>query len=183
MAQKTGRAVPAEPLTEHTIETTGRTVRLRKLSVLFRGEIRKQVAADPAFKKPDPPVYRGDYGDGEVDIVNAKHPQYLIALQEWEQRIGEESGLRLVDLIVRRGIVVDDDEIDREAVAAVRADMEAIGVSVKHMDDREVYVRFVCVGVEADWFALVDAVFSKSAPQEAAVQAHVDTFPGPVQGA
>ena len=75
---------------------------------------------------------------------------------------------------------MDEDEIDRLAVADIRADMAAIGVPVDHLDDREVYVRFVCVGVEDDWLALVNTVFTKSAPAEAAVAAHVESFPGSV---
>lgn len=182
MATK-GRAVPAptpERLETWTSQETGRTLQIRKVSTLLRAEVRRQVLADPAYHEPKPPQSEVDYGDGKVTVANRAHPVYQQLLIEHQARVTEEVSRRLKLIALARGVVVDD--IDAEAVAETRAQLAQAGVDLSAYDDRHVYVAFVCIGSEDDWTDLLRVIFQRSAPQEAAVQAHIATFQPDVQG-
>jgi hypothetical protein len=173
MAQKNGRTPPPETLYDFTFPDTGRTVQIRKVSSLLRQETRRQVVQAPGFEEPQPPTSKVDYGEGNVTILNPQHPIYQDLRRDWNARVNEETGTRLRHIAIRRGVVC---EVDMEAVASVRQDMTAEGVSLKEFDDHYVYVAFVCVGSDDDWTDLLKAIFERSAPQEAAVQAHIAAF-------
>lgn len=175
----TGRAVPSEKLDCFTFPDTGRTVQIRKVSTLLRAEVRRQVLKDPAFAEPQPPLSTVDYGDGQIQVPHTGHPTYVQLRADWLQRVAGEVGERLRPLAIRRGVVA---EVDPGAVAQVRADMAALGVDLSEYDDAYVYVAFVCIGSEDDWVDLLRAVFERSAPSEAAIQAHMATFRGDVRG-
>lgn len=179
MAQKNGRTPPPEILYDHTFQDTGRTVQIRKVSSLLRQETRRQVAQSPGFEEPQPPQSKVDYGEGEVLISNHQHPVYQDLKRDWNARVNEETGARLKRLAIRRGVVC---EVDAAAVAAVRADMAALGVDLSAFDDHYVYVAFVCVGGDNDWTELLKAIFERAAPQEAAIQAHIASFPADLPG-
>ena len=180
MSQKNGRTPPPEVLYDHTFQDTGRSVQIRKVSSLLRQETRRQVAQSAGFEEPQPPTSTVDYGDGNVTIPNQSHPVYQDLKRAWTARVNEETGERLRRLAIRRGVVCD---VDEGAVAGVRADLAAEGVDLASFDDHYVYVAFVCVGSDDDWTDLLRAIFERSAPQEAAIQAHIAGFqpdlPGP----
>lgn len=175
----TGRSIPPEKLDPFTFPDTGRTVQIRKVSTLLRAEVRRQVLRDPAFQEPAPPLSTVDYGDGQIQVPHVGHPTYVQLRADWQQRVASEVGERLRPLAIRRGVVA---EVDPDAVARVRADMAALGVDLAEYDDAYVYVAFVCIGSEDDWVDLLRAVFERSAPSEAAIQAHMATFRGDVRG-
>lgn len=177
-----GRTPPPERLEEWTSPETGRTVQIRKVSTLIRAEIRRQLLADPAFAEPQPPESEVDYGNGTVRVPNRAHPTYLELHRAWAERLTLALSDRLKTIALRRGVVVADDAIDRDAVAAVRAELADVGTPVTEERDRDVYVKYVVVGSETDYGALLAAIFDRSAPSEAAVQAHIATFPGTVRG-
>ncbi|KPV47773.1 hypothetical protein SE17_41645, partial [Kouleothrix aurantiaca] len=138
-----GRTPPPERLEEWTSPETGRTVQIRKVGTLIRAEIRRALLADPAFAEPQPPLATVDYGDGSVQIPNPGHPTYLQLRQDWSQRLTAAVSERLKTIALRRGVVVDDAAIDQEAVAAVRADLEAVGVHTTEESARDVYIKYV----------------------------------------
>lgn len=173
-----GRATPPEKLEDFTFQGTGRTVQVRKLSTLIRDEVRRQVRRDPAFAEPEPPQQEVDYGDGKVRVANRAHPVYQQLLAEWRERLNSEVGDRLVNLVIRRGVVC---EVDQEAVATIRAVLDEEAIDTSAMTDHYVYVAFVCVGPYEDYTDLLRAVFERSTPSEAAVQAHLDSFRGDVR--
>lgn len=173
-----GRAAPPEKLEEFTFQGTGRTVQVRKLSTLIRDEVRRQVIRDPAFAEPQPPRQEVDYGDGKVKIAHRGHPVYQQLMAEWRERLNQEVGDRLVNLVIRRGVVC---EVDTEAVATIRAALAEESIDTSAMSDHYVYVAFVCVGPYEDYTDLLKAVFERSTPAEAAVQAHIDSFRGDVR--
>lgn len=173
MSQKNGRTPPPETLYDHTFQDTGRTVQIRKVSSLLRQETRRQVAASAGFDEPQPPQAEVDYGEGKVKIANPAHPVYQDLRREWADRVNKETGERLKRLAIRRGVVC---EVDTAAVASVRADMALEGVDLSAFDDHYVYVAFVCVGSDDDWTDLLKAIFERSAPQEAAIAAHIAGF-------
>lgn len=180
MSQKNGRTPPPEVLYDHTFQDTGRVVQIRKVSSLLRAETRRQVAASPGFDEPQPPTSKVDYGEGAVTIPNPSHPVYQELRREWANRVAEETGARLKKIAIRRGVVC---EVDHLAVANVRAVMADAGVDLSAFDDHYVYVAFVCVGSDDDWTDLLKAIFERSAPQEAAIQAHIASFQPDVPGA
>jgi hypothetical protein len=179
MSKTNGRAAPAEKLEDFTFPDTGRTVQIRKVSTLIRAEIRRQVAAEPAFIEPTPPMVEVDYGDGKIRTPNPAHSTYQQLMREWEGRINREVGERLKAIVIRRGVVVD--QIDTAAVDQARADLAAIGINTSAYDDRYAYIAFVCIGSESDLKDLLKATFERSAPSEAAIQAHIATFQSDVR--
>lgn len=179
MAQKNGRTPPPETLYDFTFPDTGRTVQIRKVSSLLRQETRRQVAQSPGFEEPQPPTSKVDYGDGEVTIQNVAHPVYQDLRRAWVDKVNEETGARLKRIAIRRGVVCDVDDI---AIANVRTDMALEGVDLTDFDDHYVYVAFVCVGSDSDWTDLLKAIFERSAPQEAAIQAHIAAFQSDLPG-
>jgi hypothetical protein len=179
MAQKNGRTPPPEKLYDFTFEDTGRSVQIRKVSTLLRAEIRRQVVALPAFAEPQPPQAEVDYGEGKVKIPNPAHPIYQQLKSEWNRRVLDEVAARLKRRAIQHGVVV---EVDLDAVAQARAHAAEDGIDLSAYDDHYVYVAFVCVGSESDWTDLLKAVFERAAPQEAAVQAHIASFPADVPG-
>ena len=162
-----------------TSADTGRSVRIRKVSTLLRAEVRRQVIGAPGFEEPQPPTSTVDYGDGTLQVINRSHPVYQELIIAWNARVVKEVSERLKGLVLMRGIIIDDDEIDRDAVAEVRAEVPGLDI----YDDRHVYLAFVVIGTEEDWTDLLRAVLQRSAPQEAAIQAHIATFQPDVQGA
>lgn len=183
MATKGRIAPPPTPerLETWTSQETGRTLQIRKVSTLLRAEMRKQVLRDPVFAEPKPPQSEVDYGDGKVKVANRAHPIYQQLLVEHQAAVQEEMTKRLRMAAFDLGVVVSD--IDIAAVREVRETMARGGTDLSAYDDRHVYVAFVCVGSEDDWTDLLRVIFQRSAPQEAAVQAHIATFQPDVQGA
>lgn len=172
-----GRQAPPEKLFEWTSQDTGRTLNIRKVSTLLRAEIRRQILKHPDFAEPQPPRSEVDYGDGKITVANRSHPVYQQLLSEWRVRVMDELAPRLKQAAIDRGVVLGDGEIDTAAVEEVRASIDGLDA----YDDRHVYIAFVCVGSEEDWTDLLATIFQRSAPQEAAVQAHIATFQPDIQ--
>lgn len=169
-----GRTPPPEPLISYTVPGTGRTIRIRKLSTFVRNAIRRQaIERDP---EPAPPMVEIDYGDGKLREPNRGDPLYRRRLQEWHERLARAQQEGLTALFLRRGIVVEDAEIDTAAVAQMREDMAAIGTPIDAMSDRDVYVELICIGTDEDWTDIQKLIWERSTPTEAAVQAQIATF-------
>jgi hypothetical protein len=172
-----GRAVPDEPLDE-VVFSTGRSVQVRKVSSLLRERVRNAVRDELRGEEPQPPLVEVDYGQGKKTIPHPADPVYLDLLKLHQAKIADQAGERVKALIVRRGVVCD---IDDEAVAGVRQDMADLGIDLSAEDDKWVYVAYVCIGAYEDWLDLIKAVFERSAPTEAAITAHQESFRGNLQ--
>lgn len=177
-----GRVVPSEKLEPFTFESTGRTVLIRKLPTFWRDEVRRQVRATAGFEEPQPPVVEQDYGDGpKVRVPHKGHPLYVELLKEWRERVENEVRERTQGFMIRRGVVCNDEyPIDLDAVAERRAWAAEDGLDLSGLDDHYVYIALVCAGVFEDWVDLNRAVFTKTTPTEAAIEAHKEGFPGDV---
>lgn len=176
-----GRAAPAEKLEPFTFESTGRTVLIRKLPTFWRDTVRRQVKASPGFDEPQPPMVEQDYGDGKVTVPHKGHPLYQELLKEWNRRVEDEVRERTQGFLIRRGVVCEGDyAIDQKAVAERRAWAAEDGLDLSKFDDHYVYVALVCAGPFEDWVDLNRAVFTKTTPTEAAIEAHKATFSGDV---
>jgi hypothetical protein len=175
-----GRSAPPEKLYEHTFQDTGRTVFVRKLSTFWRDTVRKQVQKEPGFERPQPPIFEHDYGQGKIAAPNYGHPMYQQLMADWTRRVNEAVGERVTQFVINSGVVCD---VDEDAVTAARVRAAEQSIDLSDYSDHYVYVAFFCIGSHDDWQDLLRAVFERAAPQEAAVQAYKDTFPGDVQRA
>jgi hypothetical protein len=178
MAQKNGRTPPPEKLYDFTFRDTGRTVQIRKISTLLRAEVRRGLVAQPAYAEPQPPQSEVDYGEGKVRIPNPAHPVYQQLLAAWRGRLQDAISERLKVLAIKRGVVC---AVDSDALARARANALEDGIDLSGYDDHYAYVAFVCIGSEDDWAELLRAIFERAAPQEAAVQSHIEAFQPDVQ--
>jgi len=176
-----GRTVPSLPT--HTFKDSGITVSLRKLSP-FTGDLigRSLRKERPA---PEPPVNLVQYGDGmPVQEKNTADPAYLQAMQEYDVWIAAEAGRRLMNLVIEEAIVIKPEDIDADEVKRVRASMAKIGAPIDaENDDREVYIRYVCIATQEDLEELIAAATRRSQPTEAAIAENVLAFQGNVSGA
>lgn len=177
-----GRTPTQGKIEPWTSQDTGYTLQIRKVSTLLRAEVRRQVLKSPGFEEPEPPFTEVDYGDGKKRLPHRGHPLYQELLLEWNARVTKETRERLTRVVIERGVLIEDSEIDEIAVAEVRAQLAAEGTDLTEYDDRYVFVAFVCIGSEEDWADLIKAIFDRSTPQEAAIQNHIAAFPANVQG-
>jgi hypothetical protein len=167
-----GRAVP-ERLYPFTFSDTGYQVMVKKLSSFWRDTIRKQVLREPEYKKPDPPMFEHDYGQGRISAPNYSHPLYQQLLADWTVRVNTAVGERVTPFVIQHGVVC---EIDDEAVRLARITAAENGIDLSEYDDHYVFVAFVCIGSFEDWQDLLRAVFERSAPTEAAIDSYKETF-------
>lgn len=172
-----GRIAPPEKLYEHTFVDTGRTVYVRKLSTFWRDQVRKQVQREPDYKRPDPPIFEHDYGQGTVTAPNYGHPLYQQLMADWQRRVNEAVGERVTPFVINSGVVC---EVDDEVVMAARVRAAEQEIDLSDYSDHYVYVAFCCIGSYEDWQDLLRAVFERTSPSEAAIQSYKETFPGDV---
>lgn len=167
-----GRTPP--PLPTFTFPDSGITVSVRKLSPFMGEQIGRSLRKEhPA---PKPPINIVMYGDGKpVQEENLADPDYLAAMQQYEQEQAHEAGQRMMNLVIQAAVVLDD--VDTAEVARIRAVMAAVGAPIDdEMDDREVYIRFVCIGTQDDLEDLMEAATRRSQPTEAAIAENVTAF-------
>jgi hypothetical protein len=132
MAQRNGRTPPIERLHDFTFPDTGRSVQIRKVSTLLRAEIRRQIVRQPAFVEPKPPQSEVDYGEGKIMIANPQHPIYQQLLRDWRERVQDEIGTRLKQIVIRRAVVCT---VDEAAVNRARVDALEDGIDLGEYDD------------------------------------------------
>lgn len=171
-----GRTVPALPT--FTFRDSGVTVAYRRFSPFMGDQIAKKIRKEkPA---PQPPFNTVNYGDGKkVKEPNLADPEYIDALAKYDRWVQEESGQRLVEMVVTRAI--EPLSIDQDAVAFYRETARLFDLECDD-DDRMVYIRYIAIGSPEDLADIMQAVVRRSEPTSEAIQAAVDSFPGDVQG-
>lgn len=165
----------AAPLPAFTFPDSGVTVGLRRFAPDTQDSIVRAIQREhPA---PAVPTVEVEYEDGKItQEPNPADPDYQKALSDYLQWLALETSKKLVDLALRR-IEVD---VDHEAVAALRADMEAIGTPIEDPDDRMVYIRHICISSTYDLTTMLAYLQRRSLPTEAAVQEFLESFQRPV---
>ena len=123
-----------------------------------------------SFPEPKPPMVETSLGLE----ANPNDPDYLITLEEYR----EEFGRRSLDMLILRGVWV---EIDKEALAALRADMREVGVELEK-NDKLVYVKQICVVTPKDIRGLQNAILGKVQPTEPNIAAAASDFKSNVPG-
>lgn len=181
-----GRGVP--PLATHTFQDSGITVTLHKLSPMTAQRLNEAIRKE--YPPPEPPLYAVQYGDQTVQEANDADPAYLTRLTRWQQEAARLFNERLLKLVCLDAIEVTIGDTEKAAIARKRHSLARVGVTWE--DDPELtdeenaryfYVQHLCFGSAEDMKELYLAVNSRSQPTEAAVAAHIDTFPGDASGA
>jgi hypothetical protein len=169
-----GRAVRTA-LPSFTFPDSGITVRLRRISPDTQARIAQALSKewDATNPRPQPPLQHVETLDGESDVPNPEEPEYAKALHQWLTMFNIEVGRRLFELAMNM-LVVD---VDTVAVQQLRDEMAAIGAPFDDdADDREIYIKQVCISSVLDSAALVAYVQGASAPTKDAIQAALDMF-------
>ena len=176
-----GRGVP--PLPTHTFQDSGITVQLRKLSPMTSQRLNEAIRRE--FPPPEPPTYEVEYGDTKVQEPNEADPTYLARYQRWQQNAAKRFNERLLKLVCLDAIEVEIGEAEKATIERKKRNLERSGIVWEDdptLDDDEnlryFYVQHCCFGSGEDMKELYQAVNMRSQPTEAAVQAHIETFPG-----
>jgi len=155
--------------TEITLPDSGAVIRVKRISPM------SLIAIERAYPDPKPPLQEVDYGNGSKKHErNPLSPEYLTELEEHRNK----KNLLVLKAFVRLGVEV---EVDAAAVAAYRADMQALGVELDP-DDMYVYVAHILCQTNDDLNALREAVEGGSLPTEREVSSKLSTFPDNLQG-
>ena len=168
------------PLPTFTFPDSGITVSLRRVATGTQEQIAHAIEHDPdwcaAHPKPEPPLQVvTDLEGKDTEIPNPDEPAYGRRRDAYILALNTEIGERLIALAVRQ-VVCD---VDEEAVNLLRADMEAIGAPFPDdADDRDIYVRRICISSVFDLSALLAYIQGRSGPTEAAIARHRATFSG-----
>jgi len=173
----------AAPLPSFTFPDSGITVQLRRISPDTQAIIARSIASDAEWHqrhpRPEPPIQEVESIDGLSHIPNPDEPEYKKALATYLAWFSAEAGVRLLELALRQIVV----EVDADAVSIHRENMAAIGAPIPDdADDREVYLRQLCVSSALDAASLVAYVQGSSAPTKEAIQAALDRFQRHVSG-
>lgn len=176
-----GRAVPALPT--HTFQDTGITVRLRKLSPMTAQRLNEAVRRE--FPPPDPPTYEVEYGDQKIQEINDADPTYMARYQRWQEQTSRIFNERMLKLVCLDAVEVDIGKDELAEIARKKRNLERSGIVWEDdpaLDEDEnlryFYVQHICFGSGEDLRELYQAVNTRSQPTEAAVQAHIASFPG-----
>lgn len=151
--------------TETYTFANGQTVGVMRVSPDLLRTIRR------SFPPPEPPVQHTDLGDEP----NAMDPDYLIAMADYEQMLGD----KIFDLLILRGVWV---QVDKEAVEQLRADVRELGVELPK-NDKIVYVRHVLLSDTRDYAGLQAAIVLQGQPTEEAIQGAQAEFKSDAPGA
>lgn len=180
-----GRGVPDYPSV--VMPTSGYTARVRRMATGTMANLRQQAYKELEGERPAPPVQQVEVGPparpGEpaatAAVERTSDPDYVEALKAWENRVNQAAAMKWLKVVQGYALLTPTDD---EAVAAYREAMAAVGVEVAG-DDREIFVWSILAPTPEDQRLLTAFILGISEPSREAVQAHQETFRGPVPGA
>lgn len=175
-----GRAVPALP--EHTFRDSGITIRFRKIGPMTQQRMAQAIRQE--LDKPRVPVAHTELGPEP----NPADPAYQAAVEEWEQQCATELNNRLMRLAALES-EIEIGEREQAEIARKRRYLKSVGMPFedspdleREENDRVLYILHIACATPDDLKEFGRAIFQRSVPTEEAVQAHVDSFPGDIQG-
>lgn len=155
-------------LTEITLPDSGATVRVKRISPM------SIMAIEQAYPDPKPPLQEVDYGGGKLRHErNPLDPAYQDELAAHQRK----KSLLVLKAFIRLGVECD---IDAQALAAYRADMQAMEIALDP-DDKFIYVAHILCQTNNDLMALRNFIEGQSVPTEKAVAEKLATFQGDLQ--
>lgn len=173
-----GRRVPELPT--YVFVETGVEVKIRRLGPFTMDELRKALRKER--KPPKPPSIVNEVGDARVKIaeLNFDDPGYKQELREYNAWLAQETGERMTNLMTNYCIIV---EPEAAIVEEKRALLAMIDPTINDSySDKEVYVRHYLMGSSEELERVQNFILNRSMPTEEAVQEHIESFPGDVQG-
>lgn len=169
-----GRAAPDYP---SVTLPSGHTLQVRRLAAGTFAQIRAAAAQSLMADRPEPPTQYLEVAPGEWrDVPNPGHEDYVQALRAWNSQVSSAAGANILKLLESYAVLTSTDD---DAVAAYRAAMEALGITVEE-SDRQIYCWMIAAPTQADQVALMNFIIGQSEPQPEAIQAQKDAFRGPV---
>ena len=167
----------AAPLPAFTFPDSGITVGVRRFSPDLQDTIARAYTRDhPA---PLPPMVEGAI-EGEQE-PNPADPDYEQALNKYFQGVTLFVSQKMLELAFDSIVIQESDEEMVAAVAALRAQMEKIGAPIDpDLDDRAVYIRFICINSTLDMTGLIAHLQRRSLPSEVAVGEFLESFQRPL---
>lgn len=151
--------VKENELTPFTFKDSKKTVLTRRVSPLLMLELRS------SFPIPEPPTQEVDYGGEKVLEPNETHPDYLRAMQKYNDELKE----RAMRLLIRRGVVLNWTDDMKEELKDLREFwLDEFGKALPGSDDLA-YVQFICVASPQDLDELTNFIMARSQPTEAAI--------------
>jgi hypothetical protein len=171
-----GRIAP--PLPAFTFKDSGVTIQVRKVGPTTQQRLAQQIQRD--FPEPPIPVVETELGPEQ----NAADPEYVKAMEAWQQQTNGELTNRLM-LIAALEAEVTIDAQARTEIARRKRHLKLIGIPYEDNPDlteeeneRVFYVLNIAAASPEDLGEFGAAVLRRSVPTEAAVQAQITTFPG-----
>ena len=157
-------------LFDFTFKDTGKSVKIRKVSPMVALDV------DRTFPRPEPPMNKVNYGEGEILEANLTDPKYLSLMIERNSKVNDE----VTRVVILRGVVLEGDEWKAEVEEYKKFILETTGKELEENLDAYIYIMRVCVGTQADLNDLLFEITQRSQPTEVAVQAAKDSFQGNV---
>lgn len=160
-------------LEQYVFEDTGKKVQVRKVSPLLVIKLRERYPA------PRPPLQTVDYGDGPKQEQNTTNPDYLQAVQDYEQAMEK----RVRTLLIQRGVVIEWGEDEQAELDELIAWWKATyDEDLSSLDPIYAYVSYICVGSDSDMEDLINVLIKRSQPTKEGVEAAQERFKSEVQG-
>lgn len=178
LPRQKGRRVPDLPT--YTFETTGVEVKVRRLGPFTMDEIRKSLLKDR--KPPTPPMLQVEIGEARVKELepNPQDPAFIRATIEYNEWMQTAVAEKMLHLMVNYCL---ECEIEPEIVEDRRRMLAMIDPeSNNSYSDREVYIRYYLLATGKELQEIQMFILGQSMPTPEAVQEHIDTFQGDVQG-
>lgn len=175
--KRTGRRAP---LPTYFFEGVGIEVQIKRLGPFTLDEIRKTLLKER--KAPKPPVVLVEVGEDKVKLKeeNPHDPDFIKETIEYNEWLNSQVAERMINLMINYCIVC---EVESDVVEERRAMLGIIGADISEQySDREVYVRHYLLSTADDLDKVQRFILGQSMPTQEAVQEHIDTFPGGVQG-
>lgn len=154
-------------LEPYVFKDTGETVQIRKVSPLLVIKLRER------FPAPRPPLQTVDYGDGPKQEQNPTEPNYLLAVQDYEQAMER----RVRNLLIQRGVIIDWDDEKKARLEELRAWWKTTyNEDLDDLDDTFAYVSYLCVGSDSDLEDLINILIKRSQPSKEGIEGAQERF-------
>lgn len=162
-----------------TLPVSGVTIKIRRQSMDILQAI--QTRAMQMHQKPTPPIVKEEVGpDTFIDRENTSAPEYIHALQEYEQKFTISMAEMLLKIIVSTCIFKDE---NLQSIIDDSKEMQqlylSLGLDVPTNIDEFAFKYVIAVSQE-DMGTLIYEVFGKTLPTEAQVAMRKMMFPGTV---
>lgn len=145
-----------------TIPDSGRVVHFRKLPYELYLDLKRQHELPPA------PMVKGPGGEDEP---NPADPEYIETCRKMNSEMNEATRR----LILKRCFAEEMTDALRAEVAALKADMAELGVTLEG-EDEEIYLWKICIATPEDFRDFSQFVLRRSVPTEEGVRLARESF-------